>query len=446
VKPSRKALPLLPFIARFIRNPLRSLPRAVYEQPIVLYRNRKNRPLVAWVMSPTLIETILLKESDSYGKTLLDKRIMRPIIGEGLLTSEGDAWKWQRKLASPLFRHSEILSYLPSMVAASHEQIAEWRDKGATHEAAIDNDMTETTFKIISRTVLAGIREDEGEAIKTAGRAYLEPISWEIAASMLLLKEGFWHPGRNRMRRAAVAERAAVTKLLERRRRETPDAEDLLARMLRARHPETGEPMPDSMLIDNLATFLLAGHETTAKALTWTLYLLARAPDWQKRVREEIVAVTGTRDVIADDLERLPITHRVLKEALRLYPPAPVLTRVNLKPVTLGGNRLETRTLIVLPVFAIHRHKTLWEDPDRFDPDRFLPEREARYTRTQFMPFGFGPRVCIGQAFAMIEAATVLATLIKSAEFSTDARNAPEPVSRVTLRPKGGMRLTVRML
>lgn len=400
VRPSARALPLLPFIARFIRNPLRALPRAVYEEPIVLYRSRKNQPLVAWVTSPPLVETILLKDAERYGKTLLDKRIMRPIIGEGLLTAEGDAWRWQRKLASPLFRHSEILSYLPAMTAAAREQIALWRAKGPAHEAAVDEDMTETTFKIISRTVLAGIREEEGEAIKEAGRAYLEPISWEIAAALLLLKEGFWHPGRNRMRRAALAERTAVAQLLARRRREGADGDDLLA----------------------------------------------RAPDWQQRAREEILSVAGTRDLVAGDIEKLVVTSRVLKESLRLYPPAPVLTRVNVEPVTLGGHQFKSRTLIVLPIYAIHRHQELWDDPGRFDPDRFLPEREATYTRTQFMPFGFGPRVCIGQAFAFVEALAVLATLLRDAAFMTGPRNAPEPISRVTLRPKGGMRLDVRMI
>lgn len=444
VKPSARMLPLLPFIGRFIPNPLRSLPRAVYHDPIVVYG--RDRPLVAWVTAPALVETILLRDAERFPKTRLDKRILKPVIGEGLLTAEGEAWRWQRKLASPLFRHGEILSYVPAMVRAAEEQVQIWRRLGPVHTSTVDEDMTETTFKVITRTVFTGSTEEEGEAIKRAGRAYLDHVTWEIAAAMLLLPEGIWHPGRSKMRRAAAAEREAVARLLERRRREAGNDDDLLARMLASRHPETGEPMPDALLIDNLATFLLAGHETTAKALTWTLYLLARSPHWQERVRSEILSVTGGAPLTAGDIANLVGTQRVLKESLRLYPSAPVLTRVTKTSVELGGRVLPERTLVVMPIYAIHRHHALWEDPDRFDPDRFLPEREARHVRTQFMPFGFGPRVCIGQSFAMIEATAILATLLQNAEFGWDGKHFPEPISRVTLRPKGRMPLKISML
>jgi cytochrome P450 len=200
------------------------------------------------------------------------------------------------------------------------------------------------------------------------------------------------------------------------------------------------------MIADNLATFLFAGHETTAKALTWTLYVLARAPEWQTRVREELDAVIGSGPVDAATIAKLPVTSRVLKEVMRLYPPAPVMTRVSADNVEIGGIFLPKPTLIVIPIFAIHRHRSLWQDPDRFDPDRFLPENEARYPRTQFMPFGYGQRVCIGSSFAILEATAILATLLRNVRFEWDGRHKPEPVSRVTLRPKGGMPLIVRPL
>ena len=204
--------------------------------------------------------------------------------------------------------------------------------------------------------------------------------------------------------------------------------------------------MSDEELIDNLSTFLLAGHETTAKALTWTLYLLARSPQWQERVRAEVLSVTGGRAVTAEHIAHLTVTQRVLKESMRLYPPVPAMTRVNLQATELGGIVLPEPALIVIPVFAVHRHKATWEDPERFDPDRFLPEREANLKRTQFMPFGAGPRVCIGAAFALTEATVILATLLQSVRFSWDGTHKPEPISRVTLHPKGGMPLKVEML
>ena len=441
VRPSKGVLPLPFFLARFIRNPLRSLPRAVYHEPIVVHG--RDRPLVAWVTAPDLIETILLRDAATFAKTRLDKRVLKPVLGNGLLTSDGASWRWQRKLASPLFRHGEILSYVPAMVSAAAEQVERWRQRGPGFTALVDEDMTETTFKVITRTILAGTVEADSDIILRAGRGYLDHITWEIAAAMLLLPEGIWHPFRSRMRAAARDERDAVGRLLTSRRNDTEGKDDLLARMIDARHPDTGEPMPDDLLIDNLATFLLAGHETTAKALTWTLYLMARSPDWQARARREIEAVTGCGPAQPEHISRLEITTRILKEAMRLYPPAPVLTRVTMKPVTLGGRDLPERTLIVIPIYAVHRHHALWTDPDRFDPDRFLPEHETQHQRTQFMPFGFGGRVCIGQAFAMIEAIAILATLLQGATFQWDGKHLPEPVSRVTLRPRGRMPLIV---
>jgi cytochrome P450 len=234
-----------------------------------------------------------------------------------------------------------------------------------------------------------------------------------------------------------------VVSILARRRAAGLEGDDLLARLARAQDPETGEPMSEKQLVDNLLTFLAAGHETTAKALTWSLYLLARAPQWQERMLAEIDEVVGTGAVGAEHIERLPVTRAVLKEAMRLYPPAPIISRRAAEDVELGGQTIRAGTFIVVPIYAVHRHRQLWEDPDRFDPERFTPEREAKYARTQFMPFGFGPRTCIGGAFAMMEATALLATLVRRVCFEWDGVHAPEPVSRVTLRPKGGMPLKV---
>jgi cytochrome P450 len=237
--------------------------------------------------------------------------------------------------------------------------------------------------------------------------------------------------------------RGAVASIIARRRAEGGGTSDLLGRLLAARDPDTGEPMSDKQLIDNLLTFLAAGHETTAKALTWTLYLLARAPEWQRRVREEVERVAGSGPIEARHIEALKVTQRVLKESMRLYPPAPMLSRMAAETVDLSGWRIGKGTLIIMPLFAVHRHRRLWEDPDRFDPDRFLPEREASRPRAQYLPFGFGPRTCIGMSFAMIEATAMLATLVRAARFEWDGAHLPEPISRVTLRPRGGMPLQV---
>lgn len=444
VKPAARALPLSLSILRFVRNPLRSIPRSAYEQPIVTYGRK--RPLVAWITGPDLLEQILVRDTHLFPKTRLDKRVLRPVVGEGLLTADGAHWRWQRKLASPLFRPSDTLQYVPEMVRAAEEQVAAWRAKGARIGTEIERDMAETTFSVIARTILAGIDENEGREIQRTGHAYIKPIMWSVASALMMLPENLWHPGHGKMRKAAREGRAVVQRLLDKRRARGIEGDDLVARMLRARNPDTGEAMTDDQLIDNLATFLLAGHETTAKTLTWTLYLLARATGWQERVRAEVATVTRGAAITADMIPQLAVTQRVLKESMRLYPAVPAMTRVNKEAVQIGGVDFPSPALLVVPIYIIHRHRAQWSDPDRFDPDRFLPEREAALKRTQFMPFGIGPRVCIGASFAMTEATAVLATLIQHVHIGWDGRHAPEPVSRVTLHPRGGMPLTIEQL
>ena len=440
----RQPLPLWRFLPTFVRNPLRALPQPVFHEPLVAFRNR--RASIVWVTEPALVERILLHRHEAFPKTPLERRVLGPALGDGILTAAGASWRWQRRVVAPLFRHQDLLRLVPSMTAAAETQIARWRTQPSGHSAAIERDMTDATYDVITRTLFAGAASTEGETIKRASAQMLDVISWEIAAAMMRVPVWVWHPAKRRLKHTAALLRAAVGGIVARHRRDGGEGAGLIQRLLAARDPDTGQPMSDEQITDNLLTFLLAGHETTAKALTWTLYLLARAPQWQQRVREEVAAVAGGEPITAAHLERLPVATRVLKEAMRLYPPAPIMTRLAAENVELGGCKLSAGTLIVLPIFAIHRHRKLWADPDRFDPDRFLPEHEAQYVRTQFMPFGFGQRTCIGMSFAMLEATVLLASFVRAARFTWDGKHLPEPVSRITLRPKGGMPLGVEMM
>jgi len=441
VAPALQPLPLGRFLIRFVRNPLASLPQSVYERPIVLHDN--GRSIVAWVTDPALVEKVLLHANAQFPKTPLEKKVFANTLGDGILTSEGASWRWQRRTAAPLFRPADLESLVPAMTAAADDQLARWRMSSAGSIQAIDADMTLTTFRVISATMFAGSADAEAVAILKAADKALATISWDIAAAMMNIPGWLWYPGKLSRRRAGHALRSAVAAILARRREAGLEGDDLLARLARAKDPETGAPMSEKQLVDNLVTFLAAGHETTAKALTWTLYLLARAPRWQERVKAEIDTVVGNSPVEARHLDQLLVTRMVLKEAMRLYPPAPVMTRLAAETTILGPATVTAGTLIVIPIYVVHRHRKLWDDPDRFDPERFAPEREAKYPRTQFMPFGFGPRTCIGSTFAMMEATAILATLVRGARFEWDGVHAPEPLSRVTLRPKGGMPLKV---
>jgi cytochrome P450 len=446
VSPPAQRLPLYRFIPAFVRNPLAVMPAAVYEQLMVRYD--AGRWPTIYVTDPALIKTIMLDKRDIFLRTAIEGRVLGPVLGNGVLTAQGADWKWQRQTAAPLFRHQDLLGFVPAIVAAAQQQAATWKRSSPGTTFQIDSDMTKVTFDVISATLLPGGETHVQPNIERANHDFLGPISWTMVYAILDLPKWFPHPGKLRMAAAARVLRGSVAELIAARRAGQADAkamrpDDLMQRLLDAKDPETGKSMSDEQLIDNLLTFFSAGHETTAKALTWTLYLLARAPEWDAQLVEEIRRVAGDAPITAAHIEKLVLTTQVLKESMRLYPPAPVISRITNAATELGGEPVAAGVQTVIPIYAIHRHKRLWDDPDRFDPTRFSPEREAQLQRYQYMPFGAGPRICIGMAFAMIEAVAILATLIRSARLEVIDAYEPVPVSRVTLRPSRGMPLRV---
>ncbi|MEZ5816723.1 MAG: cytochrome P450 [Hyphomicrobiaceae bacterium] len=434
-------LPVWRFLPTFLNNPLRTLPAGVYHEPILAPPGLKGR--MAWVMAPQLVEQILLEEHETFPKSPIEQRIFASVLGDGILTAEGQSWRWQRRIVAPLFRHQEIVALVPDMSRVAEKWVRTYGNTPSGSVRAIDQDMTDATFDVLAATLFAGATEVEQSALKEHIGAYLGHTSWDVAFELLQIPTWVWHPAKPFMRRHARALQATVSRVLERERAKGFPGGGLMAKLGMARDPQSGEPMSDALVRSNLLTFAAAGHETTAKALTWSLYLLARAADWQDRVAAEVRSLAGDGPIAADHLDRLDVTRRVLKEAMRLYPPAPVMGRMAASAVTVGGHRFEAGTVMVIPVWAIHRHHSLWEDPERFDPDRFLAEREAHMHRAQFIPFGFGPRTCIGMGFAMLEALVLLASLVRHVRFEWDGRHRPEPVSRVTLRARGGMPLRI---
>lgn len=443
IKPPPAPLPIWRFLPTFLINPLRAIPEPVYHQPIFSPPALKGR--LVWVTDPVLIEQILLSDHENFPKSPIERRIFKPILGDGILTSEGTLWRWQRRTTAPLFRHADLLAHVPAMSAAAERMVEAWRRQAPLRNRAIDRDMTDLTFDVLQATIFEGANADEAAVLKYETGAYLERTSWDIAFEMLRIPERVWHPAKRPMRRSADKLQATIRGVIARERAAGWPSGGLMARLGRATDPETGEPTSEGQIANNLITYAAAGHETTAKALTWTLYLLSRTPQWQQSLYDEITRVAGSASIESRHIEELQLTRQVLKESMRLFPPAPVVGRKTREAVTLAGRRFEAGTLLVMPIYVVHRHRKLWRDPDRFDPLRFTPDQEKLHARTQFMPFGFGPRTCIGMSFAMLEAAVLLATLVRAARFSSRTGLAPEPLSRVTLRPKGGMPLDVEM-
>jgi cytochrome P450 len=441
VTPPPKPLNLPRSFIEFLRNPLLTIPESVYREPLVVLRGP---PAIVWVTDPALVKNVLVDHCEDFPQDPLLRRVLGGLFGNSILTSEGRDWRWQHQTVAPLFRPSEIIRYVPAMAAGAESAIKGWSavPPGSIHP--IDADMLRATYHVLSSTLLP----DGGliaETMKRGTADYMKGIAWSTAYAVLNLPVWLPRPGRRRMRFWETRLRAVVADVIHARHSLPDDRDDLFTRLLRAVDPETSQTMPEERLVDNLLTFLLAGHHTIAMSLTWTLYLLSRAPEWEARVLEEIRRVVPCGPVTGEHIARLVTVQQVLKESMRLYPPLPMMTRYTAKDVELAGESIKAGTLIGLPIYAIHRHCKLWDDPDRFDPSRFALEREARYSRYQFMPFGAGPRVCIGAAFALIEATAMLAMLVRAARFESPPGPEPIPVSRVVLRPKDGMPLRVMM-
>jgi len=441
IAPPAKPLAGLAFVAQFVRNPIAVVPQAAYEGDLVAYE--RGRRTIVWITAPALIKQVLLDEREKFLK-LAQIRLLSPLLGKGILTSEGADWKWQRQASAPMFRPQELAGFVPTFVRAAERVIERWRAQPAAVQA-VDRAMSEATFEVISATLLPSGDERMPQAIERSTALLQRSGAWGQFYAIANLPRWLPQPGRRSMAGAVAALRAAVGALIAERRAHPGTKDDLLHRLMQARDPESGQSMNDEQLVDNLLTFYLAGHETTAKALTWTLYLLACSPGWTRALEEEIARVTGGAEVNAGHVEQLMLTQQVLKESMRLYPPVPLMTRQAVADTRLGEHAVRAGTSVVLPIYAIHRHAKRWADADAFDPARFAPEKEAAIPRYQYMPFGAGPRICIGMGFAMMEATAMLATLLRRARFAPVAGREPAPVARVTLIPGGGMPLAVRL-
>jgi len=442
VIPPAKALGRLAFLRGFVRNPLQVLPRAVYEEDFVAFGSVKAPR--AWVTSPALIKAVLLDEREKFRK-LTQIRLLGPLLGKGILTSEGAEWKWQRQASAPMFRPQELAGFVPAFVRAAEDTLARWRAKPPGSVHAIDNDMTRATFDVVAATLLPSADEAFAVTMQGSVRSLQRFGAWGILYASMNLPSWSPYPGMFAHARAVRTLRATVRALVRARRDARDPPDDLMRRLIAASDPETGRAMGDEQLVDNLLTFYLAGHETTAKALTWTLYLLARSPEWTAKLEREIDEVTGGAEIRAEHVEKLVLAQQVLKESMRLYPPVPMMSRQAVADAEIDGHAIRAGTSILMPIYAIHRHARRWEHPDEFDPERFSPARETAIPRYQFMPFGAGPRVCIGMPFAMIEATAILATFLREARFSLAHDEEPTPIASVTLIPKGGMPLKVSM-
>jgi cytochrome P450 len=378
----------------------------------------------------------------------------RPFIGDGLLTSEGDRWRRQRKLMQPPFHHEAIARFAGTVTELAEEMLAGWRAAAeAGHPLDIADEMMRLTLAIVGRTLLGGDPRARADDVRVAvaeiQRNFGEQLrSWLRLLDVLVptrrhvsfsIERNLPTASNRRFRAAVRALDAIVYQLIEERRRSGAVAKDLLGLLVQARDDETVHGMSDAQLRDEVMTMFLAGHETTATALTWAFYVLDRNAEVESRLREEIGRVLGHRSPAFTDLGRLPYLDRFVSEVLRLYPPFWRLSRHALEDDAVGGYRIPAGCVVLLSPWLTHRHPAYWSDPERFDPDRFLPEHNADRPRFAYFPFGGGPRICIGNSFALMESRLILALILQRYRLRLVSGHAVEIEPRITLRPRGGL-------
>jgi len=434
--------PLSPWrlVRTVVRNPIEAWPKPVYEQP--LYRSRFMGRETVFVTDPDLVRQVLVDQADAFVKAESLRRALQPVLGDAILTADGARWRWQRQAAAPLFRPDQIRTYVPAMIAAAERRRELWLSR-LGEEVNVGQEMLHTTFDIIAETMLSGRGGIDVDRVERGAMDYSDSISWVILLTLLRAPRWMPYPGRRRVERARDYLRAEVERMVAVRRRRDQGRNDLVARLLAVTDPETGRSMSDRDVVDNLLTFLVAGHETTALALTWSFYLLNLHPEIAERVVREVETVTQGGLLRAEHVEALSYTRQVVHEAMRLYPPAPVVVRAATRDVSLGAEVIRAGSPTYIPIYAIHRHRLLWDEPDTFDPDRFAPEAVKARHRYAYLPFGAGPRICIGMSFALLEAVVILATLLRSVRLRLRPGYVPELKQRITLRPAAGMPLRV---
>ena len=440
-EPPERPLGLLG-LRTLLRNYVETIPRFAYEQGVTRIRTRLSDVLI--VSEPKIIQEILVEKAEAFGRDPATRRSFRPVIGDtSIFLAEGADWRWQRRAVAPIFRHETLLSFVPIVATMAQRQVDRWRAVECTVPIDTAAAMTLVTFEIIVEAMLGGSASLDAERYSRALTDNFDTIPWHIIYAMFLIPDWMPYPRRRRAMRSRDFLHRDIRRIVESRRSIQSSQSDLLNLLLTARDNETGRSMSDDEIVANLLTFITAGHETTAVALTWTLWLLAKDQATQQRVLEEVRAVAGDQMIDATHVEGLSFCRQVIQEAMRLFPPAPGIGRIAKEAMEIGGMQIPARTRIHIPVFALHRNVGLWDNPNAFDPDRFAADRVKTRSRYAFLPFGGGPRVCIGAGFAMIEAAIILATLVRAFHFQPVAGHRPKPVAKITLRPSGGMPLLI---
>jgi cytochrome P450 len=391
---------------------------------------------------PGAIRYVLLDNAANYIKSEVGRRLLEPGLGRGLLTSEGDTWKRHRRIMAPAFDPRSVTSYAPIMTEVTQALLEKWDALPDGSELDAAAAMMHLTLHIISKAMFSSDSDEIVNAVEGGVNQYQTLVRPSLL-DLLHFPQWFARLLAPLPTDGLFDEFDRKVDLLLTERGRAPDAEpkDLLARLVAARDAETGGGMTAKEVRDQVVTIFMAGHETTSLALSWTWYLLSQHPAVEEKLQSELADVLGGRTPRNDDVANLRYTRMVIEESMRLYPPAHTTGRQPIKPDEILGHRIPAGAEVLIMPWLIHRKPQLWENPERFDPERFAPERAAERPRFAYIPFGAGPRICIGAAFAMTEAILILATIAQRYRLRLKPGHPIEPQGLITLRPRYGMQM-----
>jgi cytochrome P450 len=421
-------------------NVLTAHPPENFSADIIVQRVLWRRMFV--INEPNAIRYVLLDNAANYIKSEVGRRLLEPGLGRGLLTSEGETWRRHRRIMAPAFDPRSIVGYAPIMTEVTLALLAKWDAMPKASELDVAAAMMQATLHIISRAMFSSDSDEIVDVVENGVHQY----QTTVRPSLLdLLHVPLW------LTRIISPQHTEdifnefdrkVDQLLTERGRE-PDAEpkDLLARLIAARDTETGGGMTPKEVRDQVVTIFMAGHETTSQALSWTWYLLSQHPAVESRVHDELREVLGGRTPRYEDVADLRYTRMVIEESMRLFPPAHTIGRQPIASDHILGHHIPAGAEVLIMPWLIHRKPQLWENPERFDPERFSSARTAARPRFAYIPFGAGPRICIGAAFAMTEAILILATIAQRYRLHLKPGHPVEPQGLITLRPRYGLRM-----
>jgi cytochrome P450 len=416
-------------------NRIRLLKRTGSRHPYIVSTTLGEREHVL-VNRPEYIHEVLVEQADRFHKSAEFKFFVRPLLGNGLLLSEDEDHKRNRKLVASAFVHRRIREYANVMIEYTLRGMKEWKDE---YIIDISREMTRITLAITGKTLFGSDVAAEADDVKQR-LIFLNHYADEQLRIPIHIPLDWKTPRNNRVRKAIAGLDAIIYGMIAERRASKSDSGDLLSMLLLARDEDDGSGMTDKQVRDEAMTIFLAGHETTSNAMTWMWYLLAKNPDVFQKLRDE-VKVLQDKTPTLDDLPRLPYTLKIFKEALRIYPPAYILTRTPTEDVFIDGYKIKKGAIVMISPYLLHRKAEYFPDPEKFDPDRFSPENEKTIPRYAYLPFGAGPRVCIGNQFAMIEGHLITATIAQKFSFELVDSAPVEMEPLITLRPKGGIRV-----